>query len=311
MRMTFTARSEGLSNCGTSKTAAMIFSCALFVGLALAAQPARALQSAAQAQASQAKPSSAAANSQPANEQGSNQASSANASPNNANSSNTSSDQAKPRHEGPNRQLVEMSRVAAGESAQSTEGAQEVEKDETSEFKESPAVHWLAKITGMTVRQASWLGVLINFGVLVVVVLWFSVKGLPKVFRNRTASIQQAMAEARKASDEARRRLSDIEARLAHLDSEIGKITASAEKEAALEEERMKAATAEDVRKVVESAEQEIASAAKNARRELTKYAADLAVSLAEKQIHVDPATDQQLVRGFSDQLSSGSGSKN
>jgi F-type H+-transporting ATPase subunit b len=146
--------------------------------------------------------------------------------------------------------------------------------------------------------------------VLVIVVLWFSVKGLPKMFRNRTASIQQAMAEARKASDEARRRLGDIEARLAHLDSEIGKITASAEKEAALEEERMKAATAEDVRKVVESAEQEIASAAKNARRELTKYAADLAVSLAEKQIHVDPATDQKLIRGFSDQLSNGSGSK-
>src|SRR6185437_7285344 len=143
---------------------------------------------------------------------------------------------AKPDQEGPNRQLVEMSRVAAGESARSGESTQEVEKDETSEFKESPAVHWLAKITGMTVRQASWLGVLINFGVLVIVVLWFSVKGLPKMFRNRTASIQQAMAEARKASEEARRRLGDIEARLTHLDSEIGKITASAEKEAAQEE---------------------------------------------------------------------------
>lgn len=299
MRMSFIGRSSS----------ALIFSCALFLSFAVAAQPAKALQST--PQASQAKPSSEASNSQTANEQGSSQASSGNASPNNGNSSNASSDQAKPRHEGPNRQLVEMSRVTAGESAHSNESTQEVEKDETSEFKESPAVQWLAKITGMTVRQASWFGVLINFGVLVIVVLWFSIKGLPKVFRNRTASIQQAMAEARKASDEARRRLGDIEARLAHLDSEIGKITASAEKEAALEEERMKAATAEDVRKVVESAEQEIASAAKNARRELTKYAADLAVSLAEKQIHVDPATDQQLVRGFSDQLSNGSGSKN
>jgi hypothetical protein len=42
----------------------------------------------------------------------------------------------------------------------------------------------------------------------------------------------------------------------------------------------------------------------------LTRHAADLAISLAEKQINVDPATDQQLVRGFSDQLSNGSGSK-
>jgi len=282
-----------------------IFVCTFVAGIALIAQPAKALQSAQQPASAQPKSSSAAANSQLANQQNPNPAT-----PDQATAERATPDQAKPHHEGPNRQLVEMSRVAAGESVHSNESSQQVEKDETSEFKESPAVHWLAKITGMTVRQASWLGVLINFGVLVIVVLWFSVKGLPKMFRNRTASIQQAMAEARKASEEARRRLGDIEARLTHLDSEIGKITASAEKEAAQEEERMKTATAEDIRKVVESAEQEIASAAKNARRDLTKYAADLAVSLAEKQIHVDPATDQQLVSGFSDQLSNGSGSK-
>jgi F-type H+-transporting ATPase subunit b len=272
----------------------------LLMSFAGAARPAKALQAAQQTPAAQPRPSNAVANSQPANQQ----------SPDHATSDQASMDRAKSHQAGPNRQLVEMSRMAAGESANSNESAKEAERDETAEFKESPAVHWLAKITGMTVRQASWLGVLINFGVLVAVVLWFSIKSLPKMFRNRTASIQQAMAEARKASEEARRRLADIEARLTHLDSEIGKITASAEKEAALEEERMKAATAEDVRKVVESAEQDIASAAKNARRELTKYAADLAISLAEKQIHVDPATDQQLVRGFSDQLSNGSRSK-
>jgi len=53
----------------------------------------------------------------------------------------------------------------------------------------------------------------------------------------------------------------------------------------------------------VASAEQEIAAAAKAARRQLTAYAADLAVGLARKQIHVDPATDQALVRYFSGQL--------
>jgi len=67
------------------------------------------------------------------------------------------------------------------------------------------------------------------------------------------------------------------------------------------------AAAAEDARKIVESAEQEIAAAAKLARRELTAYAADLAVSLATKQIKVDSATDQGLVRSFAQQLSDGS----
>ena len=53
------------------------------------------------------------------------------------------------------------------------------------------------------------------------------------------------------------------------------------------------------------SAEQEIAAAAKAARRQLTAYAADLAVGLAKKQIHVDAATDQALVRGFAGQMDS------
>ena len=79
---------------------------------------------------------------------------------------------------------------------------------------------------------------------------------------------------------------------------------ATAEKEAAAEEARIKAAAEEDARKIVESAEQEIAAAAKLARRELTNYAANLAVSLAAKQIKVDAATDQALVRGFASELS-------
>ena len=41
----------------------------------------------------------------------------------------------------------------------------------------------------------------------------------------------------------------------------------------------------------------------KAARRELTAHAADLAVALANKQILVDAATDQSLVRSFAREL--------
>jgi F0F1-type ATP synthase membrane subunit b/b' len=44
------------------------------------------------------------------------------------------------------------------------------------------------------------------------------------------------------------------------------------------------------------------------ARRELTAYAANLAVSLAAKQMKVDAATDQALVREFAKELSPGPG---
>jgi F-type H+-transporting ATPase subunit b len=189
-------------------------------------------------------------------------------------------------------------------SANREEPMESAEKEEHAEFKQSAAVRYLAKMTGLSTAGAYWVSVVTNFAIVAGLIVWFSRKKLPGAFRARTASIQRAMEEARRASEDANRRLGEIESRLSRLDSEIGEMRAAADKEAAREEERIQAATVEDMRKVVASAEQEIAAAAKSARRELTAYAADLAVSLAKKQIHVDAATDQQLLRGFARRLS-------
>jgi F-type H+-transporting ATPase subunit b len=191
--------------------------------------------------------------------------------------------------------LAEESREAAGE-----------QKDETAQFKHSDSVLWLAKLTGMSLDHAYMLGVGLNFAVLAGAILWFSKKGLPKVFRARTVSIQSALEEARKVSEEARTRLTEIESRLSRLGSEIAEMRASAEHEAAAEEERIKTAAAEDAKRIVASAEQEIAAVAKAARRELTRHAADLAVSLAQKQMKLDLPTDQRLLHNFVEQLSNG-----
>ncbi len=178
-------------------------------------------------------------------------------------------------------------------------------EDETAQFKHSASIRLLAKITGLSLDGAYWLAVVLNFAIVVGVITWISKKNLPAMFRNRTASIQKSLEEARRASEDAKRRLSEIEARLARLDDEINEMRAASEREAAAEEERIRTATAEDARRISASVEQEIATAVKAARRELTVYAADLAVSLASKQIHVDTPTDQALVRRFAQQLSS------
>lgn len=178
-------------------------------------------------------------------------------------------------------------------------------EDETAQFKHSSSVRMLAKMTGLSLDGAYWLAAILNFAIVMGVVAWFSKKNLPAMFRNRTASIQKSLEEARKASEDANRRLSDIESRLGRLGEEISEMRAAAEREAAAEEQRTKAAAVEDARRIVSSAEQEIAAIAKNARRELTAYAADLAVALATKQIRVDESTDQALVRRFAQQLSS------
>jgi F-type H+-transporting ATPase subunit b len=191
-------------------------------------------------------------------------------------------------------QLAKETREAAGE-----------EEDETAQFKQSASVRWLSKLTGGNLQHAYWLAMLLNFLAIAAVLFWAGRKYLPGAFRARTAAIQRAMEEARRASEDANRRLSEIESRLARLDGEISAMKAAGEADLAAEEARIKAAAEEDARKIVDSAEQEIAAASKAARRDLTTYAADLAIALAKKQIHVDAGTDSSLVRSFADRLSS------
>ena len=199
-----------------------------------------------------------------------------------------------PEHRGTAGELVQETREAAGEDA-----------EENAKLKHSSPVQWIARKTGLTVHQAHLLSTGLNFAIIVVIVLWAVRKYVPGMLRNRSQLIQQALEEARAASQDANRRLSSIENRLRQLDVEIGQMQATAEKEAAAEEVRIQKAAEEDMRKVVLAAQQEIATAAKQARRELTTHTADLAIALARKQINVDSNTDQVLVRTFASKLAS------
>jgi F-type H+-transporting ATPase subunit b len=210
----------------------------------------------------------------------------------------TQSDDSK-KQPGLGQRLTRETREAAGEDKE--------DKDDKAQFKQSASVHFVAKKLGISVETASFLAFFFNFAVIAGIILWAARKSLPGAFRNRTAAIQKAMQEAQKASEEARRRLAEIESRLMKLDVEIGMMRDAAEKEATAEEARIQAAAREDARKIVEAARQEIAAAAKSARHALTAYAADLAVGLAQKQIRVDAATDEALVREFATQLTTSS----
>ncbi len=77
----------------------------------------------------------------------------------------------------------------------------------------------------------------------------------------------------------------------------------AAEQEARTEEARIQAAAEEDRKKVVQTAEQEIAAAGRSARSQLKAYAAELAVGLAEKKITIGTGEDRELVRSFAEQL--------
>ncbi len=183
------------------------------------------------------------------------------------------------------------------------EGKETKETDETEAIRHSSPVRFIARKTGLSLDQAYWLSVLINFAIVFVSVAWALRKKLPGIFKGRSEAIQQRMEEARKTSEEARRRLAEVEGRLARLDVEITEMRREAEENARAGDNRIQIETEEESRRIVTAAEQEIAIAANAARRELKVYAAELAVSLAEKKIKVGKDTDQALVREFTSQL--------
>jgi F-type H+-transporting ATPase subunit b len=204
----------------------------------------------------------------------------------------SSEGKAQPSHPGPAAELAKETREAAGE------------EEENATLKHSPMVAKLARATGMSLHAAHLAAFAFNFALIIFLIYWFSRKSVPQMLRNRTAAIQQALEEARAASQDANRRLTDIEARLQKLDGEISQMRGVAEKEAAEEELRIQKAAEEDAEKIILAAKQEIEAAAKQVRRELTVFTADLAISLAQQQIRVDASTDQALVRNFAGQLS-------
>jgi F-type H+-transporting ATPase subunit b len=188
--------------------------------------------------------------------------------------------------------------VLAHASNQAGEGEAH-EGGEHDKFKYSPVVRKFANLLHVDYKLAYWVFLITNFAIVFGAIFWISKSRVPAAFRARTASIQKGLEEARKASEDANRRLSDVESRLQRLDSEIASMKAQAESDAHAEEERIRTTTEQDARKVVELAEQEIVAAGNTARRELKAYAAELAVAIAEKKVHVDRQTDEALVRSF------------
>ncbi len=171
--------------------------------------------------------------------------------------------------------------------------------EENAEFKYSSMVQKLGRMIGIGPHGMYWVSMAANFAFLALF-FWMLLKSrLPQIFRERTNTIKKALTEAQAASAEASRRLGDIESRLAKLDTEVSQIRAEAERQAATEEEHIRAAAEEDKHKVVDAAEAEIAAIARSARHDLKSFAASLAVDIAARKIKVDDNTDQALVRQF------------
>ena len=142
---------------------------------------------------------------------------------------------------------------------------------------------------------------LINF-LIVAYALWYAFgKKLPKTFHARAKSISGAISEAAHAKQEAERRLHEAEKKLERLDLEVNVLRENAERDAAAEADRIRAAAREEAAKIERASELEIAAAERAARMELKATAARLAVERAEAELRgkLTPATEATLFRAF------------
>lgn len=206
--------------------------------------------------------------------------------------------------------LIAQERAPAASSSgqSSTPEAQSPEKnkqeeDENEAFRHSTSVKAIGAKLGLNPEQAATAFSVLNFFVLAVLIAWFLIKSLPKVFRDRTSAIQKHLVEARSAKEEASARLSSVEARLAKLDEQIAAMRAQAEKDITHDEQRIKASIEEEKQRILEAAEQEISSATAQAHRQLKQYATDLAIEQAARKLAISAETDRLLVQDFARRL--------
>jgi F-type H+-transporting ATPase subunit b len=196
---------------------------------------------------------------------------------------------------------IEFSSSDAAQPAlpQSGDKRSEEEKQSDSFRLEGPVARWVSKTAGIPIETTARIFEFLNFAIIVlaiVVPLW---KFLPKYLRGRREKLSADIESARKVTEEANVRLSAVAAQLSHLDEEIAKFRAEVERQSEGDEARIKASLKEESERILKSAEQEIDSAAAQARRVLRNFAADLAIEQAAQQLKLTAEADRELIAEF------------
>jgi F-type H+-transporting ATPase subunit b len=208
-------------------------------------------------------------------------------------------------HETNTSQQQSSSEFMDSHTASSQNLAKAEQEDEEYAFRHSDSVRAFAKMFHLSPEAASMVFWSLNAVLLFVFVGYFLVTGLPKAFRSRRQQLDRQIVEARVATEKAEERLRAVEERLSRLDSEIAAVREQAEHDSAHDETRIKQAMEDEKKKIVASAEQEIASAGAAAERRLRKFAAELAVDRATSRLHLTEGDDRTLIQEFASSLGS------
>jgi F-type H+-transporting ATPase subunit b len=141
----------------------------------------------------------------------------------------------------------------------------------------------------------------IHFAILAGLLYWVFGKLLPPTFRRGADNISSAITKATAAKAEAERKLQEAVTKMGNLEREIAEFRVQAQRDAAAEVDRLRAATVLDVGKIRAAAKAEIEAAERAARVELKELAAELAVDGAESLVakQMTPAVQEAMISSF------------
>jgi F-type H+-transporting ATPase subunit b len=141
----------------------------------------------------------------------------------------------------------------------------------------------------------------IHFAILAGLFYWVFRKLLPPMFRRNADNISSAITKATAAKVEAERKLREAVTKMGNLEREIAEFRVQAQRDAAAEVERLRAATVLDMEKIRAAAKAEIEAAERTARVELKELAATLAVDGAESLVakQMTPAVQEAMISSF------------
>ena len=150
-------------------------------------------------------------------------------------------------------------------------------------------------------ERASEIFKWINFAIVAGFLVWVFGKKLPPIFRKNAEKISSAITSATAAKTAADAQVREAEAKLARLQQEVTELRAMAEREGAVEAERIRALAQSDAQKISAASRAEIEAAERAARLELKAIAAKLAVDGAESLLakQLTPQTQESLVSAF------------
>jgi F-type H+-transporting ATPase subunit b len=148
----------------------------------------------------------------------------------------------------------------------------------------------------------------LNFAILAGVLGYLISKHGGPLLAARSKQIQDGLAAGTKAQAEADARAAAVQAKLANLEGEVARMRAESRVEREREAERLRSEMERELGRIQQHAAQEIESAGKLARLEVQRFAAKMAIDLAERKVRarMSPEVEAALLGNFLEGLSNG-----